>query len=232
MKKSILILGAAVSLLAYPAFGQTISATGTNATINAASGSTANSTISVTISGANSIGDLKSLNLLIATPGTGANSGVSLFNVFVFSLVSPYDNKTSTSSTSNRSTFATAGDTANSSNNVSTTSLDLGANTSGTAPSIASSGSTTISVDVLQFTSLANLVPGSVYRFFATSGGPTDAQGSWIDNTANATFGLNTAKGTPLFTITVVPEPATWSLFGLGAIGAFGLNLLRARRTS
>jgi hypothetical protein len=232
MKKSILILSAAVSLLAYPAFGQTISATGTNATINAASGSTANSTISVTVSGANSIGDLKSLNLLIATPGTGANSGVSLFNVFVFSLVSPYDNKTSTSSSTNRSTFGTAGDTANSGNNVSTTSLDLGANTSGTAPSIASSGSTTISVDVLQFTSLANLVPGSVYRFFATSGGPTDTQGSWIDNTANATFGLNTAKGTPLFTITVVPEPATWSLFGLGAIGTFGLNLLRARRTS
>src|SRR5258708_28065586 len=102
MKKSILILSAAVSLLAYPAFGQTISATGTNATINAASGSTANSTISVTVSGANSIGDLKSLNLLIATPGTGANSGGSLFNVFVFSLVSPYDNKNSTSSTSDR----------------------------------------------------------------------------------------------------------------------------------
>jgi len=232
MKKSILILSAAVSLLAYPAFGQTISATGTNATINPGSGSTANSRISVTVSGANSIGDPNSLNLLIATPGTGANSGVSLFNVFVFSLVSPYDNKNSTSSTSNRSTFATAGDTANSGNTVSTTTLDLGANVSTTAPSIASSGSTTISVDVLQFTSLANLVPGSVYRFFATSGGPTDAQGSWIDNTANATFGLNTTKGTPLFTITVVPEPATWSLFGLGAIGAFGLNLLRARRTS
>jgi PEP-CTERM motif len=32
------------------------------------------------------------------------------------------------------------------------------------------------------------------------------------------------------FTITVVPEPATWSLFGLGAIGAFGLNLWRTRR--
>jgi hypothetical protein len=34
------------------------------------------------------------------------------------------------------------------------------------------------------------------------------------------------------FTITVVPEPATLSLFGLGALGSFGLNVLRRRRRS
>jgi PEP-CTERM motif len=32
------------------------------------------------------------------------------------------------------------------------------------------------------------------------------------------------------YTITVVPEPATWSLIGLGALGVVGLNLLRARK--
>jgi PEP-CTERM motif len=33
-----------------------------------------------------------------------------------------------------------------------------------------------------------------------------------------------------IYTITVVPEPATLSLLGLGALGSFGLTVLRARR--
>jgi PEP-CTERM motif len=37
---------------------------------------------------------------------------------------------------------------------------------------------------------------------------------------------------TETYTITVVPEPATWSLFGLGGIGSVGLTWLRARRRS
>jgi PEP-CTERM motif len=34
------------------------------------------------------------------------------------------------------------------------------------------------------------------------------------------------------YTITVVPEPATMSLLGLGALGSFGLNVLRRHRRS
>jgi hypothetical protein len=34
------------------------------------------------------------------------------------------------------------------------------------------------------------------------------------------------------YTITIVPEPATWSLLGLGGLAAVGLNVLRRRRSS
>ena len=73
------------------------------------------------------------------------------------------------------------------------------------------------------------LTAGTFYNFSATAGGAGDPgfQGSWIDNMGGTSFDVNSE---PTFTITVVPEPATWSLFGLGALGALGLNLQRVRR--
>jgi hypothetical protein len=227
MKKLILTLSVMVGLAAYQAFGQTISITGTNVTIGAASGSTTNSTMSVVINGSNTIGNIESTNMLLGTPSTGPNSGASLFNVYVSSLVGPFNNTTGTSSSSNRSTFATAGDAANSGHTISTpTNLDLGATT--TSPvTVNSTGTTSIPFDVITFTSLAALTPGTVYDFFATAGGHSDGQGSWVDNSSNTAFDLNSE---PLFTVTVVPEPATLSLLGLSALGSLGLNVLRRRR--
>jgi hypothetical protein len=229
MKKITLILTAAISLIAYQAFAQspTISITGVNVTIGAAAGSTTNSQLSVVISGTNSIGNISSANMLLGTLTSGPHSGANLFNVYVSSLVSPFNNTNGTSSSSNRSTFTTAGDAANSGHTISTpTNLDLGANT--TSPvTVNSTGTTTIPFDVITFTSLQALTPGTVYDFFATAGGHLDAQGSWVDNSSNATFDLNSE---PLFTITVVPEPATLSLLGLSGLGSLGLNILRRRR--
>lgn len=227
MKNSLLILSVVASLLACQAFGQTISSTGTNAVTTP--GTSVNSIISLTVSGNNSIGNVESLNMLLGTPSSGVNSGVGLFTVYFNSANSPFTLSNSTSSSSNQSNFNTAGDAANSSHNVSTATLDLGANApAASAPTVAGSGSTTFNVDTLTFTPSPS-TPTGVYDFFVTSGGVNDAQGTYIANTSDANFDVNS---TPTFTITVVPEPATWSLFSLGALGSFGLTFLRSRRGS
>jgi hypothetical protein len=230
MKKSILILSAAVSLLAYPAFGQTISVTGVNSTIAAASGSFVDIQLTLNITQTSGqVSNVESINMLLRTfaQGLGLN-GAGLFSVVPeTNQLPPTHNFTNGAS----STFNTAADAANQvsgAGTVSDPSIDLGANT--TSPvAVNSSGTTSIPFETIRFTSLANLTAGKIYNFSVTLGGNGDNQGSWIDNSNSATFDINSA---PTFTITVVPEPATLSLLGLGGLGSLGLTLLRARRTS
>lgn len=223
MKKSILILCAAMGLAHYAA-GQTISVTGQN--ITATPGSTVGDQLTLAITGTNSITNVESVNMLLRTGSTGGSNGASFFTVSSVTPTSPF---TLTNSNPSNVAFNTAGDSANSGTTVSNPTSDLGSNApSASAPTVSGSGTTSIPFETANF-ALSPSTPVGVYSFSVTLGGLPDSQGSWIDNTSNATFDINSA---PTFTITVVPEPATLSLFALGAIGAVGLNFLRARRTS
>ena len=219
MKKLILTLGAAVSLVAYQAFAQTISISGTNVT--ATPGSTVMDQLTLQIIGANSIGNVESVNILMATPTTGVHSGVNFFTTAIGSFNSPFN----TANNPGTAHFTTAGDTANS--GFTLTGMDVGDNApAASAAPVASSGTTTIPFETLNFT-LAPNTPVGTYTFMVGLGGATDAQGSFIDNSSNTRFSVNSE---PTFTITVVPEPATLSLLGLSGLGSLGLNILRRRR--
>src|SRR4051812_42935020 len=77
-------------------------------------------------------------------------------------------------------------------------------------------------VATLNLTIGAALAPG-VYTLALTHLGPATSEISDSNFTPH-----NVPQA--FYTITIVPEPATWSLLGLGGLGAFGLSWLRACR--
>ncbi len=84
-----------------------------------------------------------------------------------------------------------------------------------------------LSLESVSFSIGAN-VPAGTYTFFTS----TQANaGNFYSDVADTSSGVFTV-GQGSFQITVVPEPTTLTMVGLGAIGMCGLNYLRRKRNS
>jgi hypothetical protein len=152
---------------------------------------------------------------------TGAASHITLTSETYFTIVSQTDpgpNKAFTASAGADAGFLASHDTVT---NPTTGTIDTG-DLGGTFPQHAAG---TFQVATLNF-SVSGLAAGTYH--LAT----THLAGLTSEATNNNTDPSQRDSLLPqaIYTITVVPEPATLSLLGLGSLGSFGLTMLRARR--
>ena len=152
---------------------------------------------------------------------TGAASHITLTSLTYFTITQQTDpgpNKVFTASSGADAGFLASHDSVVNPNTGTIDTGDLG----GTFPAHAAG---TFQVATLNF-SVSGLAPGTYHLE------TTHLAGLTSEATNNATDPSQRDSLIPqaIYTITVVPEPGTLSLLGLGGLGSFGLTALRARR--
>jgi hypothetical protein len=170
----------------------------------------------------NSPNQLQGLSYWLETE-TGAASHITLTSLTYFTITQSTDpggNKVFNASSGADSGFLASHDSQNNPNTGTMDTGDLG----GTFPA-QSAG--TFQVATLNF-SVSGLAPGTYHLETTHLGGLTSEATNNDANPANR----DTLLPQAIYTITVVPEPATLSLLGLSGLGSLGMTMLRRRRRS
>jgi hypothetical protein len=227
MKKLLLTLTCA-GLMSSAAFAASSFTTNmTNYIISGTSGS-----FNVTISLNTNVSTISSFDLFLGSNSAGANA------FSIFSNTSLQTGSASAGSPSYPDAFAAPTMPANPANYFTFENYDPDGAGSRPTDDLGFSYSTdktisggTIQLETLNITYSFGSAPanGTTWTFSTTPSGSTNPApyGSYFYSNNLQTFN---STGQGMFTVTFVPEPATWSLLGLSGLGTIGLNVLRYRR--